>query len=188
MPAKPSLVVTVAVLAAISERPRHAYEIWSTMRARGQDHLLGTSSTAVYDTVRRLARDGLLEVDRRGREGARPERTVYRATPGGLRILRREVAGLLGDTGDDVRRFQIGLTFMFVLPRPEVIDLLSERADRQTALIADVERQLAATSTPAVFLTEHEYRLALRRSELTWLRGLTDLIGNAHTDWPRADT
>jgi DNA-binding PadR family transcriptional regulator len=179
-------VVTVAVLVAAAERPRHAYEIWSMIRFRGQDHLLGTSSTAVYDAVRRLARDSLLEIHRRDRDGGRPERTVYRATPGGLHILQGGVTDLLEDVGDDLRRFQLGLTFMFVLPRAQVIDLVARRADRQADLICDVERQLAATSTPALFLAEHEYRLTLRRSELTWLRALIDLLGAETTAWPRA--
>jgi DNA-binding PadR family transcriptional regulator len=186
MPAKPSLVVTVAVLASAAERPRHAYEIWSTMRLRSHDQLLGTSSTAVYDAVRRLARDGLLEVHGRDRDGGRPERTIYRATPGGLHVLQGGVTDLLEDLGDDLRRFQLGLTFMFVLPREQAIDLVSRRADRQEALIADVERQLAAASAPALFLAEHEYRLTLRRSELTWLRELGDLLVAEPTAWPGA--
>ena len=86
MRAKPHRTLTplaLTVLRLLSERSMHPYEMHQLVRDRGTDHVIKVRAGSLYHTVERLHRLGLIEPVETGREGRRPERTVYAITDAG---------------------------------------------------------------------------------------------------------
>src|SRR3979411_3327659 len=88
--------LAACVLNLLREAPMHPYEMRMTIQHRAHDHLIRIKGASLYDTVDRLAREGLIEATETSREGKRPERTVYGITEAGSgeldQWLREELA------------------------------------------------------------------------------------------------
>ena len=82
MPRHRANPLALAVLACLTERPMHPYEMAATMRTRGQDQSIRLNYGSLYGVVDNLLKRGLVEEHEVVREGRRPERTVYRITDG----------------------------------------------------------------------------------------------------------
>ena len=80
----------LAVLSTVSAKPMHPYEMAAVMRARGKDRDMDIKWGSLYTVVGNLEKHGFLAVEGSGREGARPERTVYRITDAGAAELARQ--------------------------------------------------------------------------------------------------
>ncbi|WP_280448033.1 PadR family transcriptional regulator [Nocardia cyriacigeorgica] len=80
-------LLALAVLSVIIERPMHRYEIASTLRDRGKDRDMDIKWGSLYTVVQNMAKAGFLEVVGCEREGARPERVIYRITDAGRAAL-----------------------------------------------------------------------------------------------------
>src|SRR5690606_13735418 len=163
------------VLGTVVERPMHPYEMASLIRARGEDADLDVEWGSLYTVVRNLVTHGFIEVAGSGREGARPERTVYRITDAGRAELRDWNHELVATAVPEHPRFKAGLSMLAVLPPEAAASALGSR-------IAQLERAVAATraalegsgGVPRLFLVETEYEPAVREAELAWVRGLLD--------------
>ncbi|MEC3917533.1 PadR family transcriptional regulator [Nocardia sp. CDC160] len=178
--------VTLAVLGLLAEKPRHGYEMRTVMRERGHDAVLKLKNASMYDAVRRLTAAGLIEAGEAAREGNRPERTVYRITESGLRTLAQWLRELLGDPAHDQAAFTTALLFMFALPESEVIDLVTQRAQRIAEQIDAVDAAVAAVGeVPAIFLTDQTYGQTLRRAEHEWLVTFADDLRTGRLVWPK---
>lgn len=168
-------LLALAVLATVIQRPMHPYEIASLLRARGKDGDLEIKWGSLYTVVRNLAKHGFLEVVESQREGARPERTIYRITDAGSAELRDWTRELVATPQAELPPFKAGLSVFTALTPEEAAAALRERA---TALerITTAQRALLAehSDVPRLFLVEDEYELAVREAELTWVRGLLD--------------
>ncbi len=119
--------LALAVLACLTERPMHPYEMAATMRTRGQDASIRLNYGSLYGVVETLLKRGLIEEQEVVREGRRPERTVYRITDDGRGEVDDWLAELLGTPAKEFPRFEAGLSLMGVLPPERVIDLLDQR-------------------------------------------------------------
>jgi DNA-binding PadR family transcriptional regulator len=162
----------LAVLSTVSARPMHPYEMAALMRARGKERDMDIKWGSLYTVVGNLEKHGFLAVEGSAREGARPERTVYRITDAGTRELADWVRELITVPERDVPRFEAGLSVLGALAPDEVAELLRRRLDAMERQIADDEAALAAeTEVPRIFLIEEEYDLAIRRAEAAWVRG-----------------
>lgn len=165
----------LAVLATVVQRPMHPYEIASLLRARGKDDDMAVKWGSLYTVVRNLAKHGFIEVVESQRDGARPERTIYRLTAAGLAELRDWTRELVATPRPEHPPFKAGLSVLTALTPDEAVAALRER-------VAGLERQIATqraklaeyTDVPRLFLVEDEYELAVREAELTWVRGLLD--------------
>lgn len=164
----------LAVLGTVVLQPMHPYEMATVMRERGKDRDLPIKWGTLYSVVQSLEKHGFLEVADSGRQGGRPERTVYRITEAGREELRDWVSELMSVPEPEQPRFKAALSFMGVLPPAEAIELLSRR-------VAVLEQRLAedrATldgwreSVHSLFLIEAEYDMAMRQADLDWVRGL----------------
>ncbi|MTE12114.1 PadR family transcriptional regulator [Nocardia aurantiaca] len=179
---------TLAVLGLLAESPRHPYEMRALLRERGLDRTLGLKHATLYDLVPRLTAAGLVEQDDPARAGNRPERTVYRITRDGITALKTWLRELLSDPAHDPPAFAAALSFMFALPRSEVAELVSRRAERIDATIEEVEAGLvAAPDVAPVFLVDHTYAQALRRAERDWLLAFATDLRQGTLTWPLAD-
>src|SRR2546430_16551428 len=72
--------LALAVLACLSERPMHPYEMATTMRERGKDQSIKLNYGSLYTVVEALQQHALIVAQETERAGRRPERTVYRLT------------------------------------------------------------------------------------------------------------
>jgi DNA-binding PadR family transcriptional regulator len=178
--------VTIAVLGLLAEQPRHVYDMRAVMRERGHDQVLRLKNASMYDAVPRLLTERLIEEVETARAGNRPERTVYRITPAGLTRLTEWLRDMLSDPAHDHIAFTTALLFMFALPRAEVIDLVTERAERIDTRIAELDSAIAEFGeVPAIFLTDQFYGQALRCAERDWLRGFADDLRHRRLTWPK---
>jgi DNA-binding PadR family transcriptional regulator len=166
----------LAVLATVVERPMHPYEIATVIRQRGKDRDMGLKWGSLYTVVRNLHRHGFIAVAGNVRDGARPERTVYRITDEGRRELQDWVRELIAVPVHEPPRFEAGLSVWATLDPDEVTTLLRQRLARldeenagQRAALEEHRRQV-----PRMFLVEAEYDLALREADAEFTRALLD--------------
>ncbi|WP_310741787.1 PadR family transcriptional regulator [Microbispora sp. H13382] len=166
----------LAVLATVVERPMHPYEMATLIRARGKDRDMGVKWGSLYTVVRNLERHGFLAVEETVRQGAHPERTIYRITDAGRAELADWARDLIATPEREQSRFQAGLSVGAVLPPDELAGLLR----RRLALLDEditAQREMLDTArreVPRLFLVEAEYELAVREAEASWVRSFLE--------------
>jgi DNA-binding PadR family transcriptional regulator len=169
--------LALAVLACLHERPMHPYEMASTMRERGKEQSIKLNYGSLYTVVDNLAKHGLIEAVEARREGRRPERTVYQLTDAGRVRLDAWMSELLAAPVKEYPRFEAALSLLPILHPDQVLALLRERTRALEKEIA-MERLMLGTASkaglPRLLLIESEYHLALRETELSWVRNLAD--------------
>jgi DNA-binding PadR family transcriptional regulator len=167
-------LLALAVLATVVQRPMHRYEIASLIRAHGKDQQMDVKWGSLYTVVQNLAKHGFLEVVGTSRQGARPERTVYRITEAGRREMADWTRELLATPEPEHTRFAAGLSVQMILPPAEVVELLQTRLAALEEGIGARRAALAAMlqTLPRLFLVEDEYALAMVEAEAAWVRGL----------------
>ena len=169
--------LALAVLACLHERPMHPYEMASTMRERGKEHSIKLNYGSLYTVVDNLAKHGLIEAGEARREGRRPERTVYQLTDSGRVKLDAWMSDLLARPVKEYPQFEAALSLLPVLHPDHVLALLRERIralEKEIVtqrLILDVASK---AGLPRLLMIEGEYHLALRDTELAWVRDLAD--------------
>nr|WP_280504588.1 PadR family transcriptional regulator [Nocardia farcinica] len=175
MPAKRKVdnLLALAVLSVIVERPMHRYEIASTLRSRGKDRDMDIKWGSLYTVVRNMTKAGFLEEIGSEREGARPERVIYRITEAGRAELVDWTKELLSQPRSERNAFTAGLSVVAMLSPEEVIELLDARITALEAIIAGVRAELEslAGTLPRLFVIETEYGLAMLEAETAWARG-----------------
>ncbi len=172
---KVSNPLALAVLACLYERPMHPYEIASTLRERHKDESIKLNYGSLYSVVESLKGHALIVEQQTGRQGNRPERTVYELTDAGRLELIDWLSELLCRPTKEFTRFEAGLSLLPVLPPEDVKALLEERCRRLEVEIGQYQalRKLVSTErVPRLFWIESEYRTALAETELNWTRGL----------------
>jgi len=164
MPRRRSNPLALAVMACLTERPMHPYEMAATMRTRGQDASIRLNYGSLYGVVETLLKRGLIEEQEVVREGRRPERTVYRITDDGLAEVDDWLAELLGTSAKEFLRFEAGLSLMGVLPPERVVALLDQRVAALQERLSELDAVIAATTgngVPRVFLVEMDFERAI---------------------------
>ncbi len=179
--------LSLVALGLLAEQPLHPYRMRALLRERGHDRIVKGSGASLYDSVARLTAAGLVEIQESVRDGRRPERTVYRITAGGLHALQGWVREALADP-ELQDQFTAALSFMYVVPRAEVVALMSQR---MTALNALIDTSGAAigdalhAGVPPIFLSEEHYNQAQLRSQLDWLDAFTAQLRDGQLSWPQ---
>lgn len=79
--------------------------------------------------------------------------------------------------------FPAALSFLPILPPAEAARQLDRRAETLAARLAEREATLAAVDLPRLFLIEDEYRLAMMRTELDWVRALAAELRAGTLTW-----
>lgn len=169
-------LLALAVLSVIIERPMHRYEIASTLRDRGKDRDMDIKWGSLYTVVQNMAKAGFLEVVGSEREGARPERVIYRITDAGRAELIDWTRELIAEPQPEQRQYVAGLSILAALPPDEVIHLLGRRVEVLDEQIATVraEFEAAAGTLPRLFMVETEYGLAMLEAERAWTAAFRD--------------
>jgi hypothetical protein len=78
--------------------------------------------------------------------------------------------------------FPVALAFLPILQPAEVRTLLERRIAALAEKLTVIEQQ-APPGLPRLFLIEDEYRAAMLRAELEWLRALVDDLATGRFAW-----
>jgi DNA-binding PadR family transcriptional regulator len=176
----------MVLLALLVEAPMHPYRMQQTIKERGQDQLVNVAQrNSVYQALDRLERDGLARPVSTARDPGRPERTEYEITEAGEATLRRWLTAMLASPAREFPEFPAALALLAILRPDEVTPLLSERVTALESKLATVEGQ-APPGLPRLFLIEDEYRAAMLRAELAWLRAVVDDLVTGRLSWDEA--
>ncbi|GAB3704754.1 PadR family transcriptional regulator [Amycolatopsis oliviviridis] len=169
-------LLALAILSTLNERPMHPYEMASILKSRGKDRDMGIKWGSFYTVVGNLRKHGFIEAAESGRDGARPERTVYRITGEGRDEMLDWLRELLGEVAAEEPKFVAGLSVLGWLGPDEVIALFRTRLAALDEDIVSTRAELARLleEIPRLVLLEVEYHLAIRAAEAEWVRSVLD--------------
>jgi DNA-binding PadR family transcriptional regulator len=192
---KPHLTMTplaLAVLRLLHERPMHPYEMHQIVRDRGTDHVIKFRAGSLYHSVERLLRLGLIEPVETGREGRRPERTVYAITDAGRDEFTTNLCELVRSPAEEFPVFAAALEMLGAIDRETARRLLEHRItalEGGLAAIEQVTASLTKRGLDRISIIETEYVRHMRQAELTWVRNLLVDIDEGDLAWQpvRAD-
>jgi DNA-binding PadR family transcriptional regulator len=180
-------VLALAVLSMLSEEPMHAYRMQQLIKERRKDDVVNVSQrNSVYQTIQRLARDGLVETVGIERSENRPERTTYRITDAGRATLADWLRDMLATPAREFTEFPAALSFLPNLPRTEAIDALVARVARLQERLAALDDEIAEVGRflPRLFAIESEFQRQVVDAELTYVRGLIADLRTERVTWP----
>ncbi|GAB2837611.1 PadR family transcriptional regulator [Lentzea nigeriaca] len=164
--------LALAVLALLSERPMHPYEMAQTMRERHQEEVIKLNYGSLYTVVEQLHRHELITAAATQKAGNRPERTVYAVTEAGTAELHDWLRELIAVPAKEYRRFEAGISMVGLLPPHDALTVVEQRlaavAEQLTALAVLLEK-LAGMGLPQLAWIELDYRMAILRAERAWL-------------------
>src|SRR4028119_232773 len=122
------------VLGAVRETgPVHGYDLRRELLSWGAKEWANVTPGSVYNALKTLVREGMLEVVGTDRQGARPERTTYRITEEGEEDLWRLLRENLWQSGLPNHPLLAGLAFLPLFPRDELAEAMRHRADKLRA-------------------------------------------------------
>jgi DNA-binding PadR family transcriptional regulator len=180
-------VLALAVLSMLTEAPMHAYRMQQLIKERHKDDVVNvTQRTSLYQTIQRLLRDDLVEVESTERSENRPERTTYAITAAGRATVREWLLAMVSTPAAEYPEFPAALSFLPNLTPAEAISALAERQDQLEQQFVALEGDLAqgATFLARVFLIETEYQQQVAVAELAYVRGLIADLTAAKITWP----
>jgi DNA-binding PadR family transcriptional regulator len=176
----------LAVLSYLSQEPMHPYALGRALREHGDARSIKYNPGSLYMVVGQLARAGLVAEHATGREGQRPEHTVYALTEAGRRELRDWLRELVEQPRHEYPALVAALAFVSALPPGEVSELLTARLgllSQQRAEITGLITDSLARGVPELFLLEEEYRLAQLDAEYGFVRRLIARMADPAADW-----
>lgn len=127
------------VLGVVREHdgPVHGYDVRRELLSYGATEWANIAPGSIYNALKTLVREELLEVVGTDRQGARPERTMYRLTDAGHREFTRLLRENLLEARQPNHPLLAGLAFLPLVPRDELLDAVRARAERLRAQAED---------------------------------------------------
>lgn len=189
MKAKPHRTLTplaLAVLRLLDERSMHPYEMHQLIRDRGTDRVVKVRAGSLYHAVERLHRLGLIEPIGIGREGRRPERTVYAITDNGRDEFVANLRDLIRFPVEEFPVFASALEMIGAIGPSVARRLLEQRTIALEAELAGAEQisgSRAKRGLDRINLIESEYALHMCRAELNWARKVIAEIESGEFTW-----
>jgi len=173
------------VLWLLVEGPKHVYAMQRQIEQQGKDRVVNVRSRAsLYQTIERLMRLGLVEVQETVRTESHPNRVVYAITDAGRETAREWLRQMLRTTGNDYPEFIAAVSVVFGLAPEDARAQLELRAEGLAAELADAESQLSAhPDLPRLFLLEEEYRRAVLQAEIAWIEGVVEDLRAGRLTW-----
>ena len=175
----------LVVLWQLFDEPKHVYGLQKVIEQQGKDRVVNVRSRAsLYQTLERLMRLGLVRVHETTRREGYPDRTVYAITDAGRETAREWLREMLRATGGEYPEFIAAVSILFGLAPDDARAQLEQRLERLEAELHETEAQLHGNpGLPRLFLLEEEYRRAMLRAELEWLRGVIADVRTGRLSW-----
>jgi len=148
-----------AVLALLSAKPAHGYELKTSFEQAVGDQWGGLNIGHLYQILDRLSRDGLIESERQPQQ-VKPDRVVHRLTAAG----RAELARWLSEPATSARGYRddFFLKIMAAVRSGDPVTLTSVLSRQRTHLL----RQLHALADARSTTTEAVESLLITAAEL----------------------
>jgi DNA-binding PadR family transcriptional regulator len=168
--------------------PKHVYGMQKMIRRQGKDRVVNVRSRAsLYQTIDRLERVGLVEVEGTVRGEPRPDRTIYALTDEGREAAQQWLRETLSTTGAEFPEFIAGLSVLFGLAPDDARAQLEARVASLDQELSETKATLRDNPTlPRLFLLEEEYRRTILQAELKWLRALVGDLESGALTWDQA--
>jgi DNA-binding PadR family transcriptional regulator len=180
--------VALAVLAMLSESPMHPYRMQRLIKERGKDEVINVEQrTSLYQTIRRLQRDGLIAAQETIRVNKRPERTVYEITERGRAMAVEWTRQMLATLGSEYPEFPAALSFLPLLSSQDALQQMEVRAAAISSELNRMDEGLkTAAHVPRLFLLEMEYLRAIHATELAWVAQVIADLRAGRINWSDA--
>ena len=178
--------LAVAALGLLVERPMHPYEMYQLLVEREEDRLLKVRPGSLYHAVDRLAGSGLVEPLATERSGNRPERTRFRITDDGRRVLTERLTEMLAHPAAEYPEFPLAISEAHNLPLEEVLACIRTRVKRLAAdrgRFASRASDVEARAVPRRFWIDVGYQQAMREAEIAWLNHLDQELTTGALSW-----
>ncbi len=163
------------LLGLLLEGQMHGYQLNEYLK-----HTMGfctdLKKPTAYYTLNRLEKEGHVRHETE-REGKRPERRVYQLTGKGRAFFHELLRSRLKEFSRTYYDDDIAIAFMDRLPNSEVRELLLKKRDRAEGIL-DQLRHLPGHAGSARHVVRHN--IAHLETELVWLDGILEELGNAH--------
>jgi DNA-binding PadR family transcriptional regulator len=171
----------MAVLLLLGEEPMHPYGLRQRIKDWDKDRVINvTQGNAIYQTIDRLQRSGLIRLKETTRQDNRPDRTVYEATDEGVTTAKQWLTEMLATPALEYTDFPAALAFLPSLPPDTVLDALRARVTRLAQNIAKLDAEVDAgiAQVPGgvdrIYLIEADYQQVMWYAELAWVRDLIE--------------
>jgi DNA-binding PadR family transcriptional regulator len=164
----------------------HPYEMHQLIRDRGTDYAIKVRAGSLYHTVQRLHRHAFIGPVETGREGRRPERTVYAITDAGRDEFMSNLRDLLRFPAEEFPVFASALEMLGAVEPATARRLLEHRAIALEAELAGIEQVMSSLTKNGlgrIALVENEYVQCMCRAELAWVRQVIADIGTGDLSW-----
>lgn len=169
-----------AVLALLSDRPAHGYELKTSFEQAVGDQWGGLNIGHLYQILDRLSRDGLIESQRQPQQ-VKPDRLIHRLTPAGRAELDRWLAEpaipARGYRDDFFLKIMAAVRSADPATLPAVLSRQRAHLLRQLHALADAGATTAATAVESLLITAAELHI---RADL----GVVDAAEKALTTAP----
>ncbi|MFI6025030.1 PadR family transcriptional regulator [Amycolatopsis magusensis] len=161
------------VLGALRETgPVHGYDLRRELLSWGAAEWANVAPGSIYNALKSLEKEELLEIVGTDRQGARPERTTYRLTDAGEAEFQRLLRENLWDTRVPNHPLLIGLAFFPHLPADELAAAMRRRAEelraRAESIRDGVRSILAGGPIPRHVAESYRFEAAQLDGEATW--------------------
>jgi DNA-binding PadR family transcriptional regulator len=173
------------ILCILSEEPTHPYRVQKLIRERGKDRVVNVRQRgSVYQTLGRLERLGLIEVQGTVQTESHPDRTIYAITDFGRSTAKTWLLEILGTIEEEFPEFPAGISVLAMLTPEEVRKQFESRAGAVEAALSQFEAERQEwKNLPRLFLLEDEYRAAVLKTELKWLQTVIADLDSKALDW-----
>jgi DNA-binding PadR family transcriptional regulator len=168
----------LVVLGAVRNfQPVHGYFLRRELMTWQVDAWANINPGSIYNALRTLTKEGFLEEVDTGSSGGRPARTTYQLTPDGEGEFMTLLRGALWRVEPfDPEPVIASVSFMWALPRQEVIDAFEHRIDdidvKALASTQAVDQVLGSPTTPDFVRETIDLTTARLRGEQEWARML----------------
>ena len=152
-------------------QPVHGYDVRRELISWHAEEWANVAPGSIYNALKSLARDRLVEVEGTDQVGARPERTTYRITPRGEAEMMELLRETLWQVQMPVDPLVGALSLMWFLERKELIKALEARTLKIKGDLAHAAHAIEAiddVETPIHVRAMMQLLNARLASELAW--------------------
>ncbi len=179
--------LAVAVLALLTERSMHPYEMYGLLLNRREDEQLKLSPGSLYRSVERLADNGLVVPVGTEREGNRPERTTYAITEHGTDAMRTRLMEMLRTPAQEYPTFPFAIGEAHNLEPDVVVQLLTSYRAQLDGRLVELDSALsyaAERSVSEAYMINVDYLRATVTAQRDWIAALISRITTKDLSWP----
>jgi DNA-binding PadR family transcriptional regulator len=152
-------------------QPVHGYEVRRELISWRAQEWASVQPGSIYNALKTLTRDGLLEVASTDQVGGRPERTTYRLTTAGVEEFRTLLREEWWTVRPPIDPLMAAISFLSEISRAEAIAALEHRTAQIHGMVRGMDFAIAAhDGTESPYHVREMMRLMNARvsAELAW--------------------